>query len=266
MNFAPFWESCRADRPALPVGSSGSALRRVCAPGPASVRFPVHSRRPSGAFLRRNKRERPIALPRDCRKPPGLIRGRSPYVPSGSDDRCVRTDENPLVFVRCRFCRPGANARGKTCESSKKWRSATFSTLWRERPIALPHPPRDVPLFGRIRTAETFAAIAGVAVAVRANLDAFKIALAAVLVKAATCYATADGLFSTFAIHNLFTPPSLIESACSRQLVYPARPCLCAGGRILLRKQHSALSDRKSISQMDFSGGRGWNFSLPVVY
>lgn len=191
MNFAPFWESCRADRPALPVGSSGSVLRRVCAPGPASVCFPVHSRRPSGAFLRRNKRERPIALP---------------------------------------------------------------------------HPLRDVPLFGRIRTAETFAAIAGVAVAVRANLDAFKIALAAVLVKAATCYATADGLFSTFAIHNLFTPPSLIESACSRQLVYPARPCLCAGGRILLRKQHSALSDRKSISQMDFSGGRGWNFSLPVVY
>ena len=29
----------------------------------------------------------------------------------------------------CGFCRPGANARGKTCESSKKWRSATFSTL-----------------------------------------------------------------------------------------------------------------------------------------
>ncbi len=42
---------------------------------------------------------------------------------------CVRTDENPEVFVLCRFCRPGANARGKTCESSKKWRSATFSTL-----------------------------------------------------------------------------------------------------------------------------------------
>ena len=42
---------------------------------------------------------------------------------------CVRTDENPEVFVLCGFCRPGANARGKTCESSKKWRSATFSTL-----------------------------------------------------------------------------------------------------------------------------------------
>ena len=185
MNFAPFWESCRADRPALPVGSSGSVLRRVCAPGPASVRFPVHSRRPSGAFLRRNKRERPIALP---------------------------------------------------------------------------HPPRDVPLFGRIRTAETFAAIAGVAVAVRANLDAFKIALAAVLVKAATCYATADGLFSTFAIHNLFTPPSLIESACSRQLVYPARPCLCAGGRILFVQTAFRSSRPKKYSPKGFFGREGLEF------
>ncbi len=175
---------------------------------------------------------------------------------------CVRTDENPEVFVRCRFCRPGANARGKTCESSKKWRSATFSTLWRERPIALPHPPRDVPLFGRIRTAETFAAIAGVAVAVRANLDAFKIALAAVLVKAATCYATADGLFSTFAIHNLFTPPSLIESACSRQLVYPARPCLCAGGRILFAQTAFRSSRPKKYSPKGFFGREGLEFFL----
>ena len=34
---------------------------------------------------------------------------------SGSDGMHVRTDENPKVFVPCYFCRPGANARGKTC-------------------------------------------------------------------------------------------------------------------------------------------------------
>ena len=41
----------------------------------------------------------------------------------------VRTDENLKVFVPCDFCRPGANARGKTRENSKKWRIATFLTL-----------------------------------------------------------------------------------------------------------------------------------------
>ena len=42
---------------------------------------------------------------------------------------CVRTDENPKVFVLCGFCRPGANARGKTRKNSKKRRSAAFLTL-----------------------------------------------------------------------------------------------------------------------------------------
>ena len=37
---------------------------------------------------------------------------------------CVRTDENPEVFVLCGFCRPGANARGKTREKLEK---AAFS-------------------------------------------------------------------------------------------------------------------------------------------
>ncbi|HZK45055.1 MAG TPA: hypothetical protein VFD34_02335, partial [Clostridia bacterium] len=46
---------------------------------------------------------------------------------SGSDGMHVRTDENPEVFVPCDFCRPGAG--GKTRKNSKKWRSATFSTL-----------------------------------------------------------------------------------------------------------------------------------------
>ena len=42
---------------------------------------------------------------------------------------CVRTDENPEVFVLCGFCRPGANARGETRKNSKKWRLATFPTV-----------------------------------------------------------------------------------------------------------------------------------------
>ena len=33
---------------------------------------------------------------------------------------CVQTDEPPRVFVLCGFCRPGANARGKARENSKK--------------------------------------------------------------------------------------------------------------------------------------------------
>ena len=61
---------------------------------------------------------------------PGVVKGRLPLkLYSGSDDMCVRTDENPEVFVPCRFCRPGARARGKTRKNSKKWRSATFLTL-----------------------------------------------------------------------------------------------------------------------------------------
>ena len=60
----------------------------------------------------------------------GVVKGRLPLkLYSGSDGMCVRTDENPKVFVLCGFCRPGANARGKTRENSKKWRSATFSTF-----------------------------------------------------------------------------------------------------------------------------------------
>ena len=47
---------------------------------------------------------------------------------SGSDGMHVRTDENLQVFVPCDFCRPGADARGKTRENSKKWRPATFLT------------------------------------------------------------------------------------------------------------------------------------------
>ena len=54
-----------------------------------------------------------------CRKSQGLIRGRSPLCFIRSDDMCVRTDENPEVFVLCGFCRPGANARGKTRKTQK---------------------------------------------------------------------------------------------------------------------------------------------------
>ena len=42
---------------------------------------------------------------------------------------CVRTDENPEVFVLCGFYRPGANAIGETRKNSEKWRLATFSTV-----------------------------------------------------------------------------------------------------------------------------------------
>ena len=63
-------------------------------------------------------------------KTPGVVKGRLPLkLYSGSDGMHVRTDENLQVFVPCGFCRPGANARGKTRENSKKRRSATFSTL-----------------------------------------------------------------------------------------------------------------------------------------
>ena len=63
-------------------------------------------------------------------KNPGVVKGRLPLeLYSGSDGMHVRTDENLQVFVPCGLCRPGANARGKTRENSKKWPSATFSTL-----------------------------------------------------------------------------------------------------------------------------------------
>ena len=59
----------------------------------------------------------------------GVVKGQAPLkLYSGSDGMHVRTDENPEVFVLCGFCRPGANARGKTRENSKKWRPATFLT------------------------------------------------------------------------------------------------------------------------------------------
>ena len=63
---------------------------------------------------------------------PGVVKGRLPLkLYSGSDGMHVRTDENLQVFVLCGICCPGANARGKTRENSKKWRPATFSTLSR---------------------------------------------------------------------------------------------------------------------------------------
>lgn len=38
----------------------------------------------------------------------------------------VKKDENPLVFVLCGFCRPGANARGNTREELEKGQYAAF--------------------------------------------------------------------------------------------------------------------------------------------
>ncbi len=65
--------------------------------------------------------------PHRVSKNPGVVKGRLPLkLYSGSDDMCVRTDENPKVFVLFGFCRPGANARGETRKNSKKWRIATF--------------------------------------------------------------------------------------------------------------------------------------------
>ena len=65
-------------------------------------------------------------------KNPGVVKGRLPLkLYSGSDGMHVRTDENLQVFIPCGFCRPGANARGKTRKNSKKRRSAAFSTLSR---------------------------------------------------------------------------------------------------------------------------------------
>ena len=61
---------------------------------------------------------------------PGVVKGRLPLkLYSGSDGMHVRTDENLKVFVPCGFCRPGANARGKTRKNSKKRPSAAFLTL-----------------------------------------------------------------------------------------------------------------------------------------
>ena len=41
---------------------------------------------------------------------PGIDKGS--YVQSGSDDKCVRTDENPDVFALYGFCRPEARRSG----------------------------------------------------------------------------------------------------------------------------------------------------------
>ena len=61
---------------------------------------------------------------------PGIVKGRLLLkLYSGSDGMHVRMDESPEVFVPCGFCRPGADARGKPRENSKKWRPATFLTL-----------------------------------------------------------------------------------------------------------------------------------------
>ncbi len=61
---------------------------------------------------------------------PGIVKGRLLLkLYSGSDGMHVRMDESSEVFVPCDFCRPGANARGKARENSKKWRPATFLTL-----------------------------------------------------------------------------------------------------------------------------------------
>ena len=40
----------------------------------------------------------------------------------------AETDVTPWGFARCSVCRPGASARGKRCENSKKWPFATFLT------------------------------------------------------------------------------------------------------------------------------------------
>ena len=69
---------------------------------------------------------------------PGAVKGRLPLkLYSGSDGMHIRTDEKLWVFVLCGFCRPGANARGKTRENSKKWRLATFSTLSKPQYLGL---------------------------------------------------------------------------------------------------------------------------------
>ena len=69
---------------------------------------------------------RPVGSPSERQKTPGLIRGRSLLCSIRSDDMCVRTDENPKVFVLCYFCRPGANARGETRKNSKKVATSHF--------------------------------------------------------------------------------------------------------------------------------------------
>ena len=64
--------------------------------------------------------ERPLWPLVSLSKNTGVVKGRQPLkLYSGSDDMCVRTDESPKVFVRCGFCRPGANARGKPAKTRK---------------------------------------------------------------------------------------------------------------------------------------------------
>ena len=53
------------------------------------------------------------------RNTPGLPGAAAPYVPSGSDDMCVRTDENPEGFVLCGFCRPERMREAKPVKARK---------------------------------------------------------------------------------------------------------------------------------------------------
>ena len=75
-------------------------------------------------------------------------------------------------------------------------------TKKRKRRFTLPLFPK-CSLFGRIRTAKALVTVARVAVAVGANLDALKAALAALLIEAAAGNAASDGLFAELAIHRL---------------------------------------------------------------
>ena len=53
----------------------------------------------------------------------------APYVQSGADDMCVRTDENPGVFVLCGFRRPGAMREAKSVKTQKVAFSHFFDSL-----------------------------------------------------------------------------------------------------------------------------------------
>ena len=84
-------------------------------------------------------------------KSPGVVKGRLPLkLYSGSDDMCVRTDETPEVFVLCYFCRPGANARGKTRKTQKSGVQPPFrhseSPISRALIMILPYSFVKVPL------------------------------------------------------------------------------------------------------------------------
>ena len=51
------------------------------------------------------------------------------YAQSGADDMCVRTDENPGVFVLCGFRRPGAMREAKSVKTQKVAFSHFFDSL-----------------------------------------------------------------------------------------------------------------------------------------